>query len=387
MISLSKTDNIAPATLSEDSTASGASPSLLLEDTTASAKDCLLRVDANLLQIKDNALADGTGLVFDLANTRLGFNIAAPLKPLHIAGPSGGTGYTNNVQPQDALVVDNANNCSVNITSAATSAATLFFSTNGKSGRGSLSFDFFTDKFALTSGSQMLTLPVTGNLLSSANFEVSNTAPAIVLTDSTASAKDLTIEVDANFARLRESAGAAGSLLTLDLTNNRVGIATASPGVALDVTGAVTASGAGTFGSLSTAGATSTGTLTVGGGTSVSTIAYGSYAPTLTNTANIDTSSAATVYYIRLGAVVHVYGYMEVDATTTLTNTSMGMSLPVASDFTSGLELGGVACGSTGGGEGIRISADTTDNRARFEWVPVSVANAGYTFNFTYTIV
>ena len=59
-----------------------------------------------------------------------------------------------------------------------------------------------------------------------ANQTISNTAPSLVLTDTTASAKSLTIAVDANLAQFRESAGAAGSLLVLDLVNARVGIGT-----------------------------------------------------------------------------------------------------------------------------------------------------------------
>lgn len=58
--------------------------------------------------------------------------------------------------------------------------------------------------------------------------------------------------------------------LVVDAANNRVGVATASPSVALDVTGAVTASGAITGGSLTTTGATSaTGGVTLGGGVTV----------------------------------------------------------------------------------------------------------------------
>lgn len=55
------------------------------------------------------------------------------------------------------------------------------------------------------------------------NPVVSNTAPGIAFTDTTASAKSLTIAVDANLADIRESAGAASSLLNLDLNNNAVG--------------------------------------------------------------------------------------------------------------------------------------------------------------------
>ena len=58
---------------------------------------------------------------------------------------------------------------------------------------------------------------------------VSGTAPSVSLTDTTASAKSLTAIVDANIAQLRETAGASGSLLNLDLTNNRLGLGTTAP--------------------------------------------------------------------------------------------------------------------------------------------------------------
>ncbi len=57
-------------------------------------------------------------------------------------------------------------------------------------------------------------------------FDTANTAPSLTFTDTTASAKSLTIAVDANLAQLRESAGAAGSLLELDLANNTVRLPT-----------------------------------------------------------------------------------------------------------------------------------------------------------------
>jgi hypothetical protein len=79
-------------------------------------------------------------------------------------------------------------------------------------------------------------LLLTGGTLTG-NLTISNTAPSLILTDTTASAKSLTVAVDANVVDLRESAGASGSLLTLDLANNRVGIRTATPGYPLDVVG------------------------------------------------------------------------------------------------------------------------------------------------------
>ena len=57
----------------------------------------------------------------------------------------------------------------------------------------------------------------------------SGSSPSILLSDTTLAEKDLLIKVDANKADLRDNAGADGDLVTLDLTNNRVGIKTASP--------------------------------------------------------------------------------------------------------------------------------------------------------------
>ena len=64
---------------------------------------------------------------------------------------------------------------------------------------------------------------------------ITNAAPTLALTDTTASAKSLTIAVDANVANIRESAGSAGSLLVLDLANNRVGIGVAAPSQQLHI--------------------------------------------------------------------------------------------------------------------------------------------------------
>jgi len=72
-------------------------------------------------------------------------------------------------------------------------------------------------------------------------FDTANTAPSLTLTDTTASAKSLTIVVDANLAQLRESAGASGSLLVLDLANNRLGIGTTNPVASLHVSTSATA--------------------------------------------------------------------------------------------------------------------------------------------------
>ncbi len=94
---------------------------------------------------------------------------------------------------------------------AATSSAQLRSVISDENGTGVLLFDSATSPTFLTSQT------------------ISGAAPSLVLTDTTASAKSLTVAVDGNKVDLRESAGAAGSLLALDLANNRVGIRTATP--------------------------------------------------------------------------------------------------------------------------------------------------------------
>lgn len=105
------------------------------------------------------------------------------------------------------------------------------------------------------------TITASGTQDANGNLTITNTAPYASLVDSTAAAKGLMISVDANKAQLMETAGAAGSLLTLDLANNRVGVATAAPTVPLDVTGAAAVSGAvAVGGALTAAAAVSVGT-------------------------------------------------------------------------------------------------------------------------------
>lgn len=104
-----------------------------------------------------------------------------------------------------------------------------------------------TELFSVSSAGAVVcasTITASGTQDANGNLTITNTAPQVSLVDSTSSAKGLLISCDANKAQLMETAGSAGSLLTLDLANNRVGVATASPTVPLDVTGAAAISGA-----------------------------------------------------------------------------------------------------------------------------------------------
>lgn len=121
-------------------------------------------------------------------------------------------------------------------------------------------------------------------------------------------------------------------------------------------------------------------------GTVLPTLATGTYTPSLTNTTNIDASTAFACQYMRVGNVVTVSGKVQIDTTTT-GSTVMGISLPIASTFaTDNLCAGtGVSTSSTTTEAG-RILGDTTNNRALWSHNAVTVTNLTWGFTFTYLV-
>ena len=147
------------------------------------------------------------------------------------------------------------------------------------------------------------------------------------------------------------------------------------------------------------AGATVTGTLSASGkitattaGIDVPTSALGTcysgtYTPTLTNSSNIDASTAFLCQYMRVGNVVTVSGQVNIDFTSAATYTSLGMTLPIASDFANASELGGVASSGVATVNTLGILADVTNNRAQFDGCSAATVNTAMRFSFTYLVV
>lgn len=108
----------------------------------------------------------------------------------------------------------------------------------------------------------------------------------------------------------------------------------------------------------------------------------GTYTPTLTNTTNIASSTAYTTYYYRIGDVYHVWGAADIDATTALTVSEMGLSLPVASSVGQVYELSGTA--SFEDNTVVQIKGDATNDRAMFRFTPQTATNNKYSFHFTF---
>jgi hypothetical protein len=113
-----------------------------------------------------------------------------------------------------------------------------------------------------------------------------------------------------------------------------------------------------------------------------------SYVPTLTNTVNVDASTAFANRYLRIGAIyVIVSGEVGIDATTAAgTFTEVQMTLPLASDLTAATHVAGVGAAATPHSS-LRITADTVTNRARFVFAAQSTANLTYSFIFGYPIL
>lgn len=149
----------------------------------------------------------------------------------------------------------------------------------------------------------------------------------------------------------------------------------------LDITGALTVS--------TTLGVTGNTTLT--GQLSVNTaggnISWGTYTPTLTNTTNLDGSTAYSCQWLRVGNSVTVSGQFDADATAGGgANTVLGVSLPIASNLANANELGGTAaCLTTF--EAAAILADAANDRATVRWPSQGTNNRSYYFSFTYRVI
>lgn len=118
------------------------------------------------------------------------------------------------------------------------------------------------------------------------------------------------------------------------------------------------------------------------------TLSSGTYTPSLTNSVNLSASSAYSCQYIRLGSVVTVSGRVDVTPTASGTLTTLGIGLPIASNFANSNELGGVASSADDITEqSAAILADSTNDRASMTWRTTSTANHTMYFTFTYRII
>jgi|SRR6185312_4549354 len=114
--------------------------------------------------------------------------------------------------------------------------------------------------------------------------------------------------------------------------------------------------------------------------------ATGTYTPTLTNVTNLDTSGANLCAYTRIGSVVTVSGRVDLDPTAAGA-VELGISLPIASNFTDNKQCSGIAFCNTVAGQGAAILSDLTNDRASLQFIAVDTSNRVMMFVFQYQVV
>lgn len=124
-----------------------------------------------------------------------------------------------------------------------------------------------------------------------------------------------------------------------------------------------------------------TGVLPTANGGSLS----GTYTPTLTGETNIDATTAFQCQYMRVGNVVTVSGQFDADVTSSASSSQVGISLPIASNFTASYNAGGTSAGFSINTAGT-ILADLSNDRAQVTWVSTTTSNNTYSFQFSYLV-
>jgi hypothetical protein len=115
------------------------------------------------------------------------------------------------------------------------------------------------------------------------------------------------------------------------------------------------------------------------------TTASGTYTPTWTGLANVDSVTAFSCQYMRVGDTVTVSGWVTINATVDNTATSLSFSLPINSDTSVVNRLNGTGV-EQGGGVAACLSGYAT-NFGEFEVLPSVDTSVNYSFHFTYRIV
>lgn len=113
----------------------------------------------------------------------------------------------------------------------------------------------------------------------------------------------------------------------------------------------------------------------------------GEYTPTLTNGANVAASTPHISNYVRVGNYVVVAFAIDVDPTLAgPTATALGISLPIASDFSLSTDCAGSGVSGAVFAQAGMVSGDAANNRAQLDFVANSLANVAFIGTFVYRI-
>ena len=112
----------------------------------------------------------------------------------------------------------------------------------------------------------------------------------------------------------------------------------------------------------------------------------GSYTPVLTGVTNVAASGSNPAFYVRVGNIVYVSGRVGITATAASAATALGISLPIASNFTANTDAAGGAAGLERQQSGSVI-ADTTNDRAEMNFLSTSTSSTTMSFWFSYQVL
>lgn len=121
------------------------------------------------------------------------------------------------------------------------------------------------------------------------------------------------------------------------------------------------------------------------------TLVSGRWTPTITNGANVAASTAYPCHYMRVGNEVHFAGRIAIDPTSAATFTTLEITLPVPSNFTSLTDAAGVfnAIGVTGVTTTVdtgAIEGSTANDRLVLSFIANDTANRAYYFSGCYEV-
>jgi len=116
-------------------------------------------------------------------------------------------------------------------------------------------------------------------------------------------------------------------------------------------------------------------------------ISSGTYLPVATIVANLVTATPITAQWMRVGNVVTVSGRLDVAATAAAnTVTTVRLSLPIASNFTTNAQAGGAGMGTIPPGEAVAIAPDATNDAVNLTWYSAGTGSHAMVYTYTYVI-